>query len=137
MKRRTDPSIRRLKKRLAVEGGRGRRSAELGEQVDAKIRELKADGWKQSEIAEALGLSQTMVSRYVNGRRRGASTAKTIASKRARGPASLRPVEVTQNAMTAASGVPGDRGRTLVLGEGARVEGLSLEDVVELARRLS
>ncbi len=138
MKRREDPTIRRLKKRLALEGGISRQSAELRERVLAKIRDLKADGWKQSEIAEALGLSQTMVSRYVNGRRRGASTAKEGTSKRAPSPVSLRPVEVTrESAPNSASSEKSERGRTLVLSAGARIEGLSLDDVVELARRLS
>ena len=137
MTRRADPTIRRLKKRLAEEGGRGRRSAEFREQVVAKIRELKAEGWKQSEIAEALGRSQTTVSRYVNDPGRRASTAKKTASKRARRPASLRPVAVTRESATTAPSVKSECSRTLVLGAGARVEGLSLDDVVELARRLS
>ena len=140
MTRRTDPTIRRLKKRLALEGGRGGRPADLREQVVATIRELKTEGWKQREIAEALGLHQTTVGRYVNGdsRRKGPPRVKEPTSKRARRPASLRPVTVTRaSATTPASIEKSDSSRTLVLGAGARVEGLSLDDVVELARRLS
>lgn len=135
-----DQSIRSLKKRLALEGGRGGRPADLRELAVAKIRELKKEGWKQREIAEALGLHQTTVGRYLRGdkRRRGAPRVlKAKTEKRAPKEdrcAEVRPVELKDASAT--TKVPRARGRTLLLGGGARIEGLSLDDVVELARRL-
>ena len=136
-----------------LEGGRGGGGtpSELRLKVLAKIDELKEESWKQREIADALGLHKTTVGRWLRERDdQGPRSSAPIMGRQLKEPADsvrknrqakarssmatpVRLVEVT----TERREVDGIGGRTLVLRGCARIEGLSLDDVVELARRLS
>jgi predicted transcriptional regulator len=153
MDRTQDQELRKLKKRLMLEGGRGGGGtpSELRLKVLAKIDELREESWKQREIADALGLHKTTVGRWLKERDdQGARSSAPIMARQLKEPAdSVRkkrqanarssmatPVRLVE--MTTERGeVDRIGGRTLVLRGCARIEGLSFDDVVELARRLS
>ncbi len=116
-----DPEIEELKKRVesVPRVGRKRRyTADLKRRVIAYVEKQIADGKTESWASKELGLFQGTVSEW----RRGRSRAKPRTSCDR-----VRPVELAQT--------EGET-LTLVLGGEARIEGLSLEQAIEVAKAL-
>lgn len=102
---------------------RGRPSARMGQSVPRASRSRQR-GQSGAAACKAIGMHQATVSEWRKGPRRRAATKKT---KR---PTRVRPVEVAVGPGPVSSSL------TLQFPGGARVEGLELADVVELARAL-
>lgn len=113
-----ESEIERLRRRLAKAGGRGRRGygAELRSDVVALARRWLAQGGSQRALAAKLGLSTVSMARWE--------------TEVARETPRLRPVEVEEDRE------PKSEELVAILPCGVRIEGITLEDVAELARRL-
>ena len=114
-----DYKIERLRRRLAAAGGRGSRGygAALTAEVRAVAKGWLARGGGQRALAEKLGLSRATLARWLLDGDGGASR--------------LRAIEVVADADEVADDL------VAVLPGGVRIEGLTIEHVAELARRLA
>ncbi len=114
-----DYEIGRLRRRLASAGGRGSRGygAELRAEVVGVARRWAAVGGGQRGLAEKLGLSRATLARWISD------------SEEPR--ALVRAVDVVADDEPVADDL------VALLPCGVRIEGLTLDDVAELARRLA
>ena len=84
------------------------------------VDRLRKEGWTQTAVSEALGIPWVTLKRW---RGDGEDSSKEKATK------GFRPVEVVDGA--------GTHRAALVSPSGWRIEGLSLAELIEVARRLS
>lgn len=116
-----DPELDEIKKRLEAlpRSGRKRRyTADLKRRVVAYVQRQVAEGKTESAVSRELGLFQGTVSDWRTGGVRTKPRKQTT----------VRPVELARNEKAPAL--------TLVLGDEARVEGLSLAQVIEVVKAL-
>ena len=111
--------LERLRRRLAAAGGHGSRGygSELRTEVQQAARRWAARGGAQRVLADKLGLSRATLARWTSGEDEAAPT--------------LRAVDVVEN------GDAPENELVAVLPGGVRIEGLTIADVAELARRLA
>jgi transcriptional regulator with XRE-family HTH domain len=114
-----DYQIERLRRRLAAAGGRGSRGygTELRAEVLRTAQRWAAGGGAQRALAEKLGLSRATLARWI-------SSGDVEAAPK------LRAVDVVDDGEDVAAEI------VAVLPRGVRIEGLTMEDVADLARRL-
>jgi len=120
-----DEELRALRERIATtktsDSGRRHYTIALRNELIEYARRRVAAGASMTAAAKELGLSGAMMIEWLKR-----SGVETLRSKRKR----LRQVEVE-----ASRGEP-RRGLVLLLGHGARIEGLEIDDVIALMRSL-
>ena len=116
--------IRRRLEALPKRANKRRYTAAVKQAVLEFIAQRVGEGSSEAAACKSIGMHQATVSEWRNGPRRRASTDTAEAATR------VRPVEV------AVMPGPSSRSLTLELPGGARVEGLELAQVIELARAL-
>lgn len=106
---------RRIKKTSRNARGHRRYDGQLRVEIMEYVLRRESDGCCQAEVARELGLTQRTVWGWAQRTQQGL----------------IKPVEIVDDERGSSSG-----GRTLVLPGGARIEGLSLDDVLALVRAL-
>ena len=115
---------RRINDTPASSDGRRRYAAPLKRELVAFARERQKAGWTQRQIAEALDISKATVCCWVG--KKGKGKAKHKPAK----PSPLKMVKVQATKPTPMSSP------SLLLASGHRIEGLSFDQLIELAKEL-
>jgi len=118
-------TLEQLKREIAClpvtsTGSRQRYPDELKKAVVALAADYKLDGWTQASVAAELGINKAMLSCWKREYRGFGSS-----------PGKLKPIHVLDE------GSLQEVSRVLVLPNGARVEGLSLDELAALIRELT
>ena len=116
---------RRINDTPANSDGRRRYTAPLKRDLVAFARERQKAGWTQRQIAEALDISKATVCCWIGNRGKGAKKKRKAAKA-----SPLKVVKVQAARVTPVSSP------SLLLASGHRIEGLSFDQLVQLAKEL-